>query len=192
MSRNLKIVGFDPSYRNWGVVIGSVPLDSGILTVHELHTIKTTPIPKSSKVRKSTYDISQATILSNGVLAAIKDADIICVEVPYGSQDAKSAVGRGVCLGILGLLPPEKTIFVTPQSVKKIIGSPTATKAESIRWSVKTHPEAPWPKYRNRVTISGAEHVSDALVAIYAAAQTKEFKSLIQEYKHASSNQKTT
>ena len=117
---------------------------------------------------------------------------MICVEVPYGSQDVKAAVGRGICLGVLGSLEGKNFIFVTPQSVKKIIGDPKATKADSVHLAYERHPEANWPIYRGKVSVTKAEHQADAIHAIYAGAQTKLFKSIIQEYKHASANQTPT
>lgn len=188
MSKSLKVVGLDPSLRNWGIAICSVPLDTGIPVVTEINTIHTTSLPSSSKIPKSTWDIHTAHTLFNNVYNAVFDADIICVEVPYGSQDVKAAVGRGICLGILGSLFSNKTIYVTPQSVKKIIGDKSATKAESVALAVSRHPEAKWPKHNGKVSVTKAEHCADAIHAIYAAAQTKEFKSIIQEHRHASTS----
>ena len=164
-------------------------MDTGILTIESVKTIHTTPLPEKSSISKSSWDISSARHLHEGVQEAIKDADIICVEVPYGSQDVKAAVGRGICLGVLGSLEGKNFIFVTPQSVKKIIGNPKATKADSVYLAYERHPEANWPIYRGKVSVTKAEHQADAIHAIYAGAQTKEFKSLIQEYKHASADQ---
>ena len=182
--KHLKIVGLDPSLRNWGIAIGSVPLDTGIMKVTDLSTVHTHPLD-DPKISKSTWDIQSARTLYTGVQDAIKDADIVCVEVPYGSQDVKAAVGRGICLGILGSLTGKHFIYVTPQSVKKIIGDPKATKAESVALAVKRHPEANWPTHHGKVSVTKAEHQADAIHAIYAAAQTKQFKSIIQEYNHA-------
>lgn len=189
--KKLKIVGFDPSYRNWGIAIGSAPLDTGVMTIDDLQTICTEQQPKGGNVRASTWDIQCAYSLFEGVYNVAKDADIICVEVPTGAQNNKGATGHGICLGILGSLFSNKLILVTPQSVKKIIGAKDATKAESVALAVKKHPEAPWPMYRGKVSVGKAEHCADAIHAIYAAAQTKEFKQLIQEYNHANPNQET-
>lgn len=185
----IKIVGLDPSLRNWGIAIGSASLDTGTLTITDLQTVTTEPLPKGAKVSKSTWDIQSANKLFTAVHAICKDADIICVEVPYGSQDVKAAVGRGICLGVLGSLYSNKLVFVTPQSVKKIIGDKAATKADSVALAVSKHPEANWPMWQGKVSVTKAEHSADAIHAIYAGAQTKEFKQLIQEYKHASTNQ---
>ena len=192
MNRSLKIVGFDPSLRNWGIAIGSVSLDTGIMTIEELRTTHTYPQPKGGGIRGSTWDIQTAYTLFEEAFAAIKDADIVCVEVPTGAQNNKGATGHGICLGILGSLFSNKLILVTPQSVKKIIGNASASKADSVALAVKLHPEAPWPTWQGKVSVTKAEHCADAVHAIYAAAQTKEFKSLILEYKHASTDQETT
>ena len=181
-----------PSLRNWGIAIGSASLDTGELTISDIQTICTEPQPKGGRIRASTWDIQSAYALYEGVFNAVVDADIVCVEVPTGAQNNKGATGHGICLGILGSLFSNKFIYVTPQSVKKIIGDKAATKAESVALAVKKHPEAPWPTHRGKVSVTKAEHSADALHAIYAGAQTKEFKSLIQEYKHASTNQTPT
>ena len=192
MATTLKVVGFDPSLRSWGIAIGSVPIDTGIMTIDHLDTVKTFPQPKGGSVRASTWDIQTAYELFAGVFDIAKDADIICVEVPTGSQDAKAALGRGICLGVLGSLFSNKLVLVTPQSVKKIIGKKDATKAESVDLAVQKHPEAPWPRHRGKVSVTKAEHCADAIHAIYAGAQTKEFRQLIQDFKNASTNQAPT
>lgn len=181
-------MGLDPSLRNWGVAVGYAPINTGILRIDVLDTIRTQPKPTDNKLPTSTWDIQSANSLYNGVMPYLVDADIICVEVPYGSQDVKSAVGRGICLGVLGSLFSNKMIFVTPQSLKKIVGSPEATKQEVVKWASSRHPEAPWPTWNNKISVTKAEHAADAVTAIYAAAQTKVFKSIIQEHKHANPN----
>ena len=192
MKTHLKIVGLDPSLRNWGIAIGEALLDTGVLTITGLDTIRTEAQPANGRVRGSTWDIQSAYTLYEGVYNHIVDADIICVEVPTGAQNNIGATGHGICLGILGSLFSKKLIFVTPQSVKKIIGNKAATKADSVALAVSKHPEAPWPRHNGKVSVTKAEHSADALHAIYAGAQTKEFIQLIQECRHASSNQETT
>lgn len=188
----VKIVGFDPSQRNWGIAIGYADLDSGEFKVTDLQTIKTEGQPKGGTVRGSTWDIKSAAILYEGVYPTCVDADIICVEVPTGAQNNKGATAYGMCLGILGTLYSNKMVLVTPQSVKKIIGKKDATKADSVAHAMSKHPEAPWPMWRGEVSVTAAEHSADALNAIYAAAETSQFKQLISEYKDASTDQETT
>ena len=188
----VKIVGLDPSQRNWGTASGYADLDTGELTIHAMRVVHTHILEDSAK-RTSELDIMSATDLYNGVSEVIKDADIVCVEVPTGSQSADAAKSRGICLGVLGSVKANHFIYVTPQAVKKVVGNPKATKRDVVEWASKQHPEAPWPMYRGKIKVGEAEHMADAIVAIYAATNTPEFKQLILEYKnHASTNQETT
>ena len=77
MKSKIKIVGLDPSLRNWGIAIGSASLVSGEFTVTDLQTITTQPQEKGSRVSKSTWDIQSAQTLYKGVADAISDADMI-------------------------------------------------------------------------------------------------------------------
>lgn len=184
MKTSLKIVGCDPSWRNWGIAIGDVSLATGDLKITDMRVILT-GIKEDHTKRKSQLDIESAELLCEGVRKAIDGADIVTVEVPYGSQNASAAKGQGICMGVLGSVKEDHFVYVTPQSVKKIIGDPKATKGDVVRWCVARHPEAPWPMHQGKVNISKAEHMADAIVSIYAASQTKEFKQLISEYKNA-------
>lgn len=186
----VKIVGLDPSWRNWGIATGYASLTTGELIITDLKVVLT-KISEDHTKRKSTLDIESASLLYEGVSEAVKGADIVTVEVPTGSQNYDAATGRGVCLGILGSVAEDHFIYVTPQSVKKIVGNPKATKREVVEWAYARHPEAPWPMHNGQISIGKAEHMADAIVTIYAAAQTPHFKQLISEYKDANQNQKT-
>jgi len=178
MGNHLKVVGLDPSFRHWGVALGYISKDTGQLTIDQLHTITTQPYTKS-KLSKSSWDISQAAILYEEVNRLVDGADIICIEVPYGSQDAKSALGRGICLAILSTLKAKHTVYVTPQASKKILGDSKATKADSVRWASERHPEAPWKLHNKKLSVEANNHCSDAVVAIYAAAEQVDFSKFI-------------
>lgn len=179
MDQYLKVVGLDPSFRNLGIAIGYMNTQDGSLTIKELHTIKTEPKPKKSKLSTSSWDITQARLLYDALQLYTSDADVVCVEVPYGSQDVKAAVGRGICLGVLSTIPCKNVINITPQSSKKILGNKSATKADSVAWASNLHPEAPWSKSRGRITIGPNEHVADAILAIYSAANQQDFTQYI-------------
>ena len=179
----MKIVSLDPSQRNLGIAIGTVNTD-GILKVTDLLTVSTQPKPKSSKLSTSTWDIQQAKIQYDVLQQVTADADVVCIEVPYGSQDVKAAVGRGICLGLLATIKAP-CIYVTPQANKKIVGNPKATKADMVLWASTQHPEAPWYKQRGRITTGNNEHVADALVTIYAAANQEDLSKYIKVSTHA-------
>lgn len=187
----VKIVGCDPSFRHWGMASGYASLEDGELKITDMKVVHT-HIKEDHTTRKSELDIRSATMLYEGVTEFIEGADIVAVEVPTGSQDYEAAKARGVVIGVLGSVKAENFVYVTPQSVKKVVGNPKATKAEVVAWASERHPEAPWPKWRGKINISQAEHMADAIVAIYAAAETPRFKQLILEYRNASTNQTPT
>ena len=61
------------------------------------------------------------------------------------------------------------------------------SKSEMIDWAVDMHPDANWPLYKRDkswyISEAKAEHMADALAAIYAGAETKQFLNLINQYK---------
>lgn len=186
----LKVVGLDPSMSNCGVAIGYASLDTGHMTIPEMYVVSPDKQKDNNKLRQSEKDLAAAKELYSGISKHIHDADIVCIEVPYGSKSARAMMNVGMCTGVLGSLNQDANfIFVTPQMSKKLVGGVvTVTKREMIAWASAQHPEAPWPRHRGEITITKAEHMADAIVAIYAASQTKQFKTLIQEYKHANQN----
>lgn len=87
MARTLRVVGMDPSLRNWGISKGTFNLDTQQVLIDELEVVN--PIlPTGKQVRQSSVDIESAKQLSDRVMAATKDAQAVFVEVPIGSQSA--------------------------------------------------------------------------------------------------------
>jgi len=182
----LKVVGLDPSLRNWGIAIGDYCLDNARLQITEL-TVTKPALPTGKQVRQNSKDLTAASQLAEGALAAVQGADAIFVEVPVGSQSSRAMASYGICVGILGSLRAFNTSFyeVTPTEVKLIsVGDRKATKEQMIVWGITTHPEAPWPTQKvkgvDRVIQSTAEHMADAVAAIYAGLATPEFKQAAQ------------
>jgi hypothetical protein len=96
-----------------------------------------------------------------------KNVDVICAEVPTGSQSATAAKYAGACSAILSTYT-KPICLVTPQQVKKAVGNPKATKGEVIDWAFQKHPEAPW-KLRQGFPQMNQEHYADAIGVLYAA-----------------------
>lgn len=191
MIQTLKIVGFDPSLRHWGIVKGTLAVkrDSGIINtslyVDEM-TVTEAVLSKGKQIRQNSLDLETAQQLCAGALEAAKDAQAIFVEVPVGSQSARAMASYGICVGVLGALRATGIPFyeVTPAEVKlSTVGKKTATKEEMIEWAVKQHPEAPWPTYKehgvNRINAGKAEHMADACAAIYAGINGNLFKQML-------------
>ena len=168
----IKVLGLDPSLRSWGMA--GCTYDINGLKVMGTDIIKTKNI-KSTKVKQNYSDIHSANILYVGLLDAVKSADLICIEVPHGSQSSRAMVSYGVCVALIGVIQTinPNIIQVSANDVKAVVRTDKShkpTKQEIIDWVKDKHPEAKLP------TTLSAEHVCDAIVAIYAAMNTKDFK----------------
>lgn len=185
MGGPLKVVGLDPSLNNWGIAHGFYCPDSEKIIINALGVIKP-DLPEGKTVRQNNKDIVAAHQLSTGAWVAVKDAQVVFVEVPQGMQSARSAAAYGICIGVLGSLRAHGVHFyeLTPTEVKlAAVGSKTATKAEMISWAIKEQPEAPWPvqvqKGETRIIESRAEHMADAVATIYAGVKLLQFKQMM-------------
>lgn len=168
----IKILSYDPSLRNWGVALATY--DNGLLTIKDTAIIKTKNT-KSKLVKQNQSDIQSANELYLGLIDAVKSADVICIEVPHGSQSSRAATSYGVCVALIGVIQAlnPNIIQVSANDVKAVVRTDKShkpTKQEIIDWVKDKHPEANLP------TTLSAEHICDAIVAIHAAMKTKEFK----------------
>lgn len=178
----IRVLGLDPSMRNWGMADGLLDLDTGVLTNLYLSLVQTEDI-EGKQVRKNSKDLHTATQLSKAALEASKAAKIVFVEVPVGSQSANGMKSYGMCVGILGAMQAQGTrlIEVTPTEVKQVFtGNKNATKAEMIDRAMTYYPDANWPMHGTKVSASKAEHLADATAAIHAGVQTTLFQNLIK------------
>lgn len=182
----IRVVGFDPSLRNWGISKGIfVPGTVSQLRIEEVDVINP-ELPTGKQVRQNSLDLESAKQLCAAALSAAKGAQAIFVEVPVGSQSARAMASYGICVGVLGALRATGIPFfeVTPTEVKMAsTGKKTATKQEMIQWAMATHPEANWPVYKQKgelkVSEAKAEHMADATAAIYAGLSCNSFQQLL-------------
>ena len=188
----LSVVGFDPSLRNWGIAKGVlIPSQKMQLRIDWLDVIQPV-LPTGKQVRQNSVDLESAKQLCEGAWKAAQGAHAIFVEVPVGSQSARAMASYGICVGVLGALRTSGVPFfeVTPIEVKLAsAGKKTATKAEMIEWGVKQHPEAQWPTYLSNGTMkiseAKAEHMADAIAAIYAGIACNSFQQMLSFMKAA-------
>ena len=182
MSDLLRVVGLDPSMNNWGIAKGTYCFGTGAITISDLAV--TCPIlPKGKQVRQNSKDLEAAQQLAKGAWSAVANAQVIFIEVPVGSQSARAMASYGICVGICGSLRANGIHFieVTPTEVKMAAtNTKTATKRQMIDFAMKAHPYAPWPHYKKNGEIliaeSKAEHMADAVAAIYAGVQLPVFQ----------------
>lgn len=180
----LRVVAFDPSLRNWGYARGILDLSTGKPQIEKIGVIN--PVfPTGKQVRQNSKDLESALQLSKGAWEVAFDAQAIFVEVPVGSQSARAMASYGICVGILGALKTGciPMFEVSPTEVKMAaVGIKTATKDQMIDWAVQQHPEANWPFYNQKgeqlLSREKAEHMADAIAAIYAGTGTASFKQL--------------
>jgi Holliday junction resolvasome RuvABC endonuclease subunit len=170
-----RIVGFDPSMKNWGVAIGLYDTENEEVQITDLDVIS--PKVNTSVGSKSYQDLQRAEQLAEGVFKIMEwyNPDRVYVEVPHGSQSARAMASYAMCLGVLGSMRALSWDFVpVKQSQVKMaaVGKKDATKDEMIEWAVHRHAMAPWPmrKLKNKEVIQKgrAEHMADAIGAIHA------------------------
>jgi Holliday junction resolvasome RuvABC endonuclease subunit len=183
--RTIKVVGQDPSLRNWGLAVGTLNLETKKLTI-ELLNLTNPVLPTGKQTRQNSSDLESAFQLYKGAMAAAEGAHAVFVEVPVGSQSARAMASYGICVGVLGALRANGIPFfeVTPTEVKLAgYGRKTASKQDMIRWAMAAHPEANWPMYKQNgkamVSEAKAEHMADAIAAIYAGLACNSFKQML-------------
>ena len=187
----LKVLGMDPSLRNWGLAEGWYDTESHQLSIQNLAVIQPV-LPTGKQVRQNSEDLEAARQLAEGILPVVQAAQAIFVEVPVGSQSAMAMKGYGICLGVLGVIRALgiPLIEVTPIEVKKAAtGKATATKKDMIDWATTQHPTAPWPYYKKNgellISEANAEHMADAIGAIHAGLRSNPFQQTLPLLKAA-------
>jgi Holliday junction resolvasome RuvABC endonuclease subunit len=181
----LKVIGIDPSLRNWGLAIATLNLGTKKLTLDKLFVINPV-LPSGKRVRQNSLDLESAFQLYKETIIATKGANAVFIEVPVGSQSARAMASYGICVGVLGALRATGIPFfeVTPTEVKLAgPGMKTATKKQMISWALHQHPEGNWPTYtqHNKILVSEAkaEHMADAVASIYAGMASNSFQQLL-------------
>lgn len=181
----IKVVGQDPSLRNWGLATGYYNLITRQLSLTNVQVTQPT-LSKHKQVRQNSLDLESARQLCESALQATTGAQAVFVEVPVGSQSARAMASYGICCGLLGAMRAIGVPFfeVTPSEVKLAsVGKVTATKREMIHWAMAKHPEANWPVYKEHgkqvVSEARAEHMADAVAAIYAGLAGNSFQQLL-------------
>lgn len=174
-------MGLDPSMNNFGMVVGKLDLDTGVLSDLTLSLSSPSKPTDKKTVRQNSKDLDHARNQYQNLHDFINhhNPDLVCVEIPVGSQSARAMASYGMCIGILASINTP-LIQVTPTEVKMAaVKSKTATKQEMIDWAANMYPEASWLTHKSKgvLTLTQAnEHLADALAAIYAGVKTDQFK----------------
>ncbi|WP_252512798.1 hypothetical protein [Acinetobacter brisouii] len=191
----VKVLGVDPSFRNFGMVVAELDIETKQFEILNMEIAKTeeekesrlkavkvggkTTLKKVKErpkdTRKNADDLRRAKILHDALQYHAKDAYFAIAEIPVGSQDARAMASYGVCLGVLASLSIP-LVQVTPTEVKLAgTNNENATKDEMIKAAVKEHPNAPWltRKLKGETLYKNEnEHLADATFTIKAGLQT--------------------
>jgi hypothetical protein len=133
-------------------------------------------------VRQNSTDLHLAEQLAETAMAAARNAKVIFVEVPVGSQSARAMASYGICVGVLGAVRALgiPIIEVTPTETKKVFtGDKNATKRQMINKAFELYPDANFPWHRGQIQ-DKAEHMADAIASIHAGVRTPMFQNLMR------------
>lgn len=186
-SRTIKVLGIDPSMSNFGFVLADVdPVTGEIVGTPYLHLVQTAPTNDKKTIRKSSDDLRRCRELYAPLAELVAKADLVCSEMPLGSQNASAMKSVGICMGLLSTID-KPFIQVMPEEVKlSAVGTKTATKAEMIEWAYARHPEANWlrkSKKPDAPLTAKNEHIADAVAVIAASVRTDSFKLMAVGFK---------
>lgn len=177
MTEKIKLLGVDPSLRNFGCVVASLDLHTREYEVLSMELIETKPQKKTKGVRKNAMDFDRCKTLTDGFRSLVGESDIVIAEMPHGSQNARAAASYGMCIGVLSHCD-KPLIQVTAEQVKlAACNDRVASKKDMINWAKQRHPDAPWIVSRGKF-VNKNEHLADAIAAIEAGLLTEEWRSL--------------
>lgn len=163
MNKPLKVIAFDPSFNNWGYSFGL--LDKNGLTITDTGVLKNKP--DKAKRNQNLKDYDRCKELSQSITTLIRGCDLLCVELPVGSQSSRAMVSYAVCVALTATLDID-TQICTPHEVKRFVGSNTASKDDVINWVKQKHP------HLDLSTKTKAEHIADSIVAMYVGLTKRE------------------
>lgn len=183
MQHSITVLGLDPSLSNLGAFKAELIIEDGAvvnLIPLELSLTKTQK-STSKQVRVNSDDIERCRLLHKGLDSVLtKEVELVFVELPVGSQSARSMASYGACVSLIAKIDAVPVIQLRPIELKlAACNKKTASKKEMIDWAVKHFPDANWLKSRNGSVHSDNEHIADALAAIVAGVRTDEFKTLL-------------
>lgn len=184
----ISVLGMDPSLRNWGLASSFLDLTNGYLDTPVLSLICPKDL-EGKQVRMNSKDLYLAEQLAGPAIQAARQAKVIFVEVPVGSQSSRAMASYGVCVGLLGAVRALgiPLIEVTATEVKlALAGAKNATKRQQIDAAVAEYPSSNWTsmydgQMKGKIP-DKAEHCADAIGAIHAGVRTSTFQNLMRLY----------
>ena len=97
----VKILGVDISLRNLGMVVTTVDTETGQVARLDTVILCSTDGQAGKTVRKNSDDLRRAKILVRNLRLMTQQCRLACVEMPVGSQSARSMASYGICVGVM-------------------------------------------------------------------------------------------
>ena len=179
-----KIIGFDPSLRNWGYCI--VTYDAYTRTLEFTNGGVIHSKPDKGFKRKNLEDLQSATQLYSELSKLLRQyqPDYLVAELPVGSQSSRAMVSYAVCISLCAVLShgdgknTTPLLSVTPYDIKKkVSGITEASKEEVINWVKENYPQA--YEWVGKYPKSKQEHICDAIVAVHCAVFNQTIEDII-------------
>lgn len=166
----------DPSLRFTGVALGYV--EDGRVTVEAVHLIETEKTTAKT-VRKNSDDLRCARLVIDELqeLRRQHNPVVTIVEVPHGSQTARSSWTLGIMLGIIAGFPVPVVELTAVEVKKAFAGSKTASKDQMIELATTQYPELAWLRHGGRLTLKN-EHLADAVAILHTGAASIQYREL--------------
>jgi Holliday junction resolvasome RuvABC endonuclease subunit len=187
MSKQMKVIGFDPSTSNFGMAQCALDVDTLEVTIENLILTKTES-EKLKGVNKQSDDIRRAREIRAGMIAACEGYAIAISEIPFFSPAAYPAAnfGAGLTVGVLASCPIP-LIQVSPRDVKiAAVGHHQACKEEMMEWAFARYPNANWRTYKRAgkvIPTQDNEHLADAVATVLAGIKTQQFQQVLAMYR---------
>ena len=160
---------------------GTLDEITGEFTLESLLLIETSK-SKTKNVRVNSDDLRRCREAYKALTAFMEDVDIVCVEIPVGSQSARAMASYGACIGILSSVS-KPLIQVTAKEVKlHLSGSVNASKDKMIKSATSLYPDGPWLTRTVKGTtiyLNKNEHLADAVGSIHAGVLTEQFAGMV-------------
>jgi Holliday junction resolvasome RuvABC endonuclease subunit len=185
VNTQIKLVGFDPALRNFGIAKATYDLSVGKIEFHDLKLVETEK-QTNKVVRQNSDDLRRCRDLYKGMVEACEGQHFAIAEIPTGTQSARGMFSNGSMLGILSACPIP-LIEVLPHEVKlAAVGHRQAAKEEMIEWAMTKYPHLPWLTRKSKgalVPVNANEHLADAVATIHAGVITQQFQQSISVFR---------
>lgn len=170
----MRVLGLDPSLRNFGFAIGEVDVVTHKLTITDIDLCETEKGSNGKTIRVNSDDLTRARMIYGALLKNLIGVSVVFAEIPVGSQSASAMKSYGVCVALIATINIP-VVQLNPTEVKlAATGNKNATKQEMIDWATGRYPNLAWYKGRGGYGAKN-EHLADAVASIHAGMLTDEF-----------------